>query len=107
MTKEKYDLLKKLFKERNLTLHEIAEAVGVSFHTFRIMRTKLGLTQRYVKKFKPQQEITPEELAERTAEVKAKALAHKKEFGRPEFVPSKKPGYKFCAKNFKYTTFET
>lgn len=107
MNQEKLALLKKLYKERLITLNEMARKLGVSFHTFQRMRKELGLTDRYIQIKKPHIELTPGEIAQRAAEVREKHLAHKKENGRPEYVPSNKPGYRFCAKNFKFTTFET
>lgn len=106
MNEEKLAKLKRLYNARELTLNEMAQQLNVSHHTFKKMRIKLGLTDRYVKKFKPQQEITPEELAERAAQVRAKALAHKKKYGRPDFRPSEKPGYKFCKKHYRFDVFE-
>ena len=42
MNEEKLALLKKMYKERKLTLNEMALELGVSFHTFKCMREKLG-----------------------------------------------------------------
>ena len=59
---------------------------------------KIRLTDRYIKIKKPQIELTPEEIAERAAEVKAKHLAYKKENAGPSLDQATDPAINFVGK---------
>jgi len=107
MTPEKNALLLKLFSEKKLTLREMAAAINVTYAQLRLMRTKAGLNERYVKEGTVRDDFTPEEIRIRTAAVKRVSLNRKKKYGAQHFRPSHKPGYKFCGKTFTAKTFET
>ena len=105
MNEEKLALLKKMYKERKLTLNEMALELGVSFPRLNVC-AKLGLTDRYIK-IKTANRTNAGRNSRTRSGSKGEAPAYKKENGRPEFRPSDRPGYKFCGKTWRFNTFET